>query len=1056
MNRSLRVYLVKRTVKSGWLFLAAIMCAGCPPQLPIAPPDDAGHMSYARQVVPILYGRKIKGYAETKLLSDLAAATNRDIVSRALMQQPEYVDHWSEMLVDDLRMHREGPRAQTTCFAAPLDSDPDAALAQWILTHDPAFSPPPPTSPFNMSDVLRSSLKRDNLFPIYNAHLFAMENRPGSGTPQEMRHTLGRTFEQVYMHREMLCLTCHNSEYSLSGNPPSGWNRTHPIPGYFERALYGAAEGEPTADAFAMFRTDVLGGGTAPWGMQGCGTFKTTVPNDPENVTSHFVQTNGKQFTIRGVQQLLATGYADLDADGLQRTLEPGIQAQCDFCAANCTGDTLSCEDVANNAVNAATVKTLLTNTAWSSGDKCIDCHGGSASLYFTTGSDWACDLIGVPSSQQPAKYRVNPGDAGGSYLIQKLKGSAGINGSQMPLGANALSAGQITQVEAWINSMPSLGACGACETLPCNEPRRYVDGREAFAFLTAATAVNKTWAGVFGVALTIANYFPRNGSQRNALWNLTEYRFIPNDWSLRDVLARILTSTLFNRRAPRDSTLSNAYVVPTVYDPWIVADPRVPPVSEPGYDPLDHRENHFNAVGESVHRYSARSLLYSIHKALDWPAPMRFPTGSAYPDAPLMKAIGQYFTDSEPGFAGVDLQGLLAWESIHGACMKPTGVAEDWIDRLMDAIAAFDPASPGGPLTVQDVIVVMRDWLLGHGGVETISPVDLTGTEAKALESHFGMTLDKPVSSVTNLEDKLRGFCGVLVETPQFMLAGLAPIGLGPKPRLRICNETPCTYQEMCGALHPAIEAQLTKTRLVCGTNSVFLLPELDISDFVDIWQTICPPGLCGLIVDRIPEGCFRDLDVNACRIEPPECDPRCERIDCCGGPLPPIDRRGRALGLVWAEGARVRQARGVKILRQGADQFELLRRGQRLGFGDLLVIPPDGDLSIRTAAGRIQTPPRQKRDDRQKNPVFLLVTGERALKPLQEEVTALRKPPMDRIKRVRGSEWARRGEAGLPLTAEEFRSFKYSDEEIGMDQLIKRGLLPPGKQEQPPAPKP
>ena len=44
--------------------MAAVWLVMCGPQLPIATPEDAGNESFARQVVPLLYGRKVKGYDE--------------------------------------------------------------------------------------------------------------------------------------------------------------------------------------------------------------------------------------------------------------------------------------------------------------------------------------------------------------------------------------------------------------------------------------------------------------------------------------------------------------------------------------------------------------------------------------------------------------------------------------------------------------------------------------------------------------------------------------------------------------------------------------------------------------------------------------------------------------------------------------------------------------------------------------------------------------------------------------------------------------------------------
>jgi hypothetical protein len=1032
MNRkqALRGLLVSTTAVA---LTIGVLMSGC--TLPIVVSDDAGNASFTRQAVPILHGRKIRGYDEVKLLSDLAVLTNRQTVLRALMQQPHSIDHWAEVLVDALRVHREGSQEQTSCYGAPLRSGPDSsALADWVRTHTPSSSAPGGT--FNMSDVLRSSLKLDNLYPAYTAHLFAMANRPGSGPEEDRRNRLGGTFGQVYVHRNMACLACHNSEYSLSGEA-SGWDRTHPIPGYFERALYGDPAGEPTEDAFAMFRSDVLGGSLVPWGIQNCGTFKPTVPNDPLGETAHFIDSQGMQFTIRGVQQLFRQGYDGLEADGLQRTLDPSVQASCDFCALNCAGSTLDIATVANSAPNAATVKTLLTNTVWSGSVKCIDCHGGSAGLDLTTGNDWANDLIGVDSSQPSPLKRVEPGNANNSYLIRKLENGPGIVGNQMPQFADPLSPAQINQIEAWINGMPALTACGVCATLACNEPKRYVDGREAFAFLTAANITDKVWAETMGGPLTIANYFPRNTSQFIALRGLTEYRFIPNDWSLQTLLIDALSSNYFNRKAPKFTATPSAYVIPPLLDPWIEADPRVPPVSDPGYVAANHPENHKNAMGEGVYRYAVRSLLHSIHKALDWPAPQRFPGTTGYANKDFQKAIGQYFTDTEPGFKGVDLQGLLRWEAVHGACVKPAGVSTDWIDRVVTATTAFNAANPGAPLTVADLVVVVRDWLLGHGEIVATTPVDLSGSEQQALASYFGVAaLSDLASGVADLTDKLRGLCGVLVETPQFMLAGVTPSGLGPKPRLRVCHGTPCSYQDLCQELKPAIEAQLASGEfLVCGEDSVNIITKPRVPDW---WVDFCFGPHCGLLIEFIPKGCDIRTALS-CPSQPPLCDPRKGPIDGCGGPLPPLDKRRNALALAWAENAEVRVAEGVQVKRGGADQFVPLKARDRMNAGDLLALPPGSRFEMRNREGGIFKTPKEG-VPKEAGTVFMQITGESVLRrqPLQA-AEGMQKLPLEQINIIRNSAWQRRGEAGLPLSEKTFKEYKYPEVEQALEERKK-----------------
>jgi uncharacterized protein (TIGR03118 family) len=90
----------------------------------------------------------------------------------------------------------------------------------------------------------------------------------------------------------------------------------------------------------------------------------------------------------------------------------------------------------------------------------CSGCHNGSnppggalpGSQNLTVGNSFAA-LVGVASLEQPALRRVKPGDPDNSYLIQKLEGAAGINGSRMPLGGPFLDQATIDQIKSWISS---------------------------------------------------------------------------------------------------------------------------------------------------------------------------------------------------------------------------------------------------------------------------------------------------------------------------------------------------------------------------------------------------------------------------------------------------------------------------------------------------------------------------------------------------------------------------------------------------------------------------
>jgi hypothetical protein len=86
----------------------------------------------------------------------------------------------------------------------------------------------------------------------------------------------------------------------------------------------------------------------------------------------------------------------------------------------------------------------------------CAGCHTGPTSgtlpggMDLTTAAHSAASLINVASLENGALKRVLPNDANNSYLIKKLEGTAG---SQMPLGAQPLSAATIAKIRTWITN---------------------------------------------------------------------------------------------------------------------------------------------------------------------------------------------------------------------------------------------------------------------------------------------------------------------------------------------------------------------------------------------------------------------------------------------------------------------------------------------------------------------------------------------------------------------------------------------------------------------------
>ena len=83
-------------------------------------------------------------------------------------------------------------------------------------------------------------------------------------------------------------------------------------------------------------------------------------------------------------------------------------------------------------------------------------CHSGPAGPNLPAGMDLSTEdasfasLVNVASVQVPSTLRVAAGDAGASYLVQKLAGTAAV-GSQMPLGGPFLDQATIDVVGLWI-----------------------------------------------------------------------------------------------------------------------------------------------------------------------------------------------------------------------------------------------------------------------------------------------------------------------------------------------------------------------------------------------------------------------------------------------------------------------------------------------------------------------------------------------------------------------------------------------------------------------------
>jgi hypothetical protein len=330
--------------------LASAACGGGDDD-PQGPPDAStrdftqcagSDESYVRNASLAILGRRPLSEAEVDVFAqllrgvrarDVAAGQPDDaqharrVVARALMQTPGYTDRWVRHFMDRLRVVRTDDQSMRDCYGDTRRDDDGGALARAIVAADPDTAAP--GGDFTMRDLLRSSIEADDVTPAYRAHLFELVTRSldGANVPDKerelaRREDFGNTFDAVYMNRDIVCLGCHNSEMSTTDRDDPKEDRFWPVPGLFEKAIYGVSTGVDTRQAHAMFRYKDFADGSGdvrPWGWAAdCGTFARRVDDDTlTGVVAHFAGVSGSHATVFDTEAQLAHGFQVLREDGL-------------------------------------------------------------------------------------------------------------------------------------------------------------------------------------------------------------------------------------------------------------------------------------------------------------------------------------------------------------------------------------------------------------------------------------------------------------------------------------------------------------------------------------------------------------------------------------------------------------------------------------------------------------------------------------------------------------------------------------------------------------------
>ena len=283
--------------------------------------------SFVRQAFLSLDGRRPKSQAEVDVYVDLYAAVKekggdpKDAVARAIMARPEFGDRWIDTFMDAMHVQRIDIQNEASCWDKPQRMTVDASLAMAVRTQAATNTTGDGRGTWSMADLARSAIALDDPTPLYRAQLFSMvahpipaANVPAREAELARRADFGETFDAGFLHRDTVCLACHNSEHSVTDSDEPATDRHWPVPGFAERAVYGVSTGLEADRAHAPFRVDgFVDGASRPWGWTtSCGAFNQSVSDDIAGVDGKLASMSGRRLTVYNLEAALMRGFDNL------------------------------------------------------------------------------------------------------------------------------------------------------------------------------------------------------------------------------------------------------------------------------------------------------------------------------------------------------------------------------------------------------------------------------------------------------------------------------------------------------------------------------------------------------------------------------------------------------------------------------------------------------------------------------------------------------------------------------------------------------------------------
>lgn len=753
---------------------AVLLSPSCPEPDPVLE-NDAGDAAWIQRTTLMIWGRRPASTRETAVLASLVEQSDRAAVARAMTESPEYIERWQDFFYDALAVHRVGTRTRPLCWDRESLGEATSELAEYIRDAAARDADEFPV-PFTMSDVTRSALVLDNLSVLYRAALFppltTWFEPPNLLEAAAERRMMAESFVSTHLDRNLECLPCHNSEASVTDAGDEDVDRSWPLPGHVEAALFGVSEGRPIDDLALYFRrrgvvfdfgfgfgpapnrsfddVNLNGCSSAPDrpGCLGCGCEEAVCAADPSCCTDGWTEACAERCIDSGepCEAPLPAGF-----DGCGAVI--GGQGGCDGCdceEAVCEDDPNCCENLWDEFC-AASCREQEPECLWYREQHLED-------TLTPWGMNANCGIFVRPELMEDDIS----GDSG--FFIRDDGGTASIYEIEAALAAGA----ERVQTGLRVNDDGS------------------VNGDAAFAWLVGAGLADRVWKEAFGRRLTLSHHVSRNADQRDRLMHYTT-ALVRGGFSLRSLLVEVVTDPLFNQAAPAEALARSAYYVSPVFDPWTIEE--------------DDEAVRPNSLADGLHPLSPRVRLRAAYTALEWtPGPEFSELETDF--HPLAQAgIGVFLKESEPGFDAQGLQPTLTWEHLLGACRDPGNPPEtesdpnDWIAALVAEVERR--GATGTNTSWEQAVATVKDRIVGEGW--------LSEGERAATETLLGFTLADRMTGTPDADVPLRRVCGALLSSPQFLLSGLS--SLEPPEDPPVLVPVPGTrFQEHCTDLSAAM----------------------------------------------------------------------------------------------------------------------------------------------------------------------------------------------------------------------------------------------------------